>query len=407
MEKWIAILFPTFAPDLYPPMYYTFRQRLAHVALAIFAWAIAYALFGIIRLYGIAELPHVTAIGPFDIQDFVMQLLLAAVITGILYGSVDIILDRPGIQRLPYWVILSTKIFLHIVTVFVVLVILIYSRVRLGIVSEGYLDPNVGDRLNRIFFNKSFHVFFLFFGIVSTILDFYQHVKHKFGRGVFFDMLLGRYHKPKESVRIFMFIDLRSSVSIAEQLGHIKYSNLLQDCFFDLNLQLTRYNARVYQYVGDQVVVHWSLKDGMYRSNCINLFFSFVDRLDKRKSYYMNRYGMHPYFKAGAHSGRATVAEVGLLKREIAFHGDTVNSTSRIHDYCNKFQQRLLISRALYDHVSNDPKLHFINIGEHVLKGKYQSMELFGVKRATDEAYTNAPSRIEIKNKIVTETLQQ
>ncbi len=391
-------------------MYYTFQQRLAHVLLAILAWAIAYALFGIIRLYGITELPHVTSVSTLDAKAFVLQLLLAAIITGLLYGSVDIVLDRPEIQRLPYGVILSTRIVLHILTVVVVLVILIYSRVRLGIISEGYFDPDVGGRLSGIIFNKSFHVFVLFFGIVSTILDFYQQVKQKFGRGVFFDMLLGRYHKPKEANGIFMFIDLRSSVSLAEQLGHIKYSNLLQDCFFDLNLQLSRYNAKIYQYVGDQVVLHWNLRDGLQKNNCIHCFFGFIDRLEKRKSYYLNHYGLHPYFKAGAHSGRATVAEVGLLKREIAFHGDTVNSTSRIHDYCNKFQQRLLISRNLYDRIAPDADLAFINIGEHVLKGKYQSMELFGVRRVSDESSTKdatTASSPEFKNKIVSESLQQ
>ncbi|HLF63971.1 MAG TPA: adenylate/guanylate cyclase domain-containing protein [Saprospiraceae bacterium] len=367
-------------------MYYTFQQRLAHVVLTILAWAFAYSIFGVIRLYGIDELPHIASVGTLDLNAFILQLLLAAVITGILYGSVDIILDRPEIQRLPYGVILSTRIILHILTVLAVLVVLIYSRVRLGIVREGYFDSGMPVMPGRIIFNKSFYVFVMFFGIVISILDFYQQVKHKFGRGVFFDMLLGRYHKPKESERIFMFIDLRSSVSLAEQLGHILYSNLLQDCFFDLNTQLNRYDAKVHQYVGDQVVLHWKLKNGLRRYNCVHCFFGFLDRLEKRKAYYLNRYGLVPYFKAGAHTGRATVAEVGLHKRELAFHGDTVNSTSRIHDFCNKYNQRMLISKNLYDLVSGDRTLQFISIGDQVLKGKNKSMELFGVKRKSDES---------------------
>jgi adenylate cyclase len=377
-------------------MYHTFQQRLAHVLRAMLAWMFAYAIFGVVRLYGIGELPHVVAVETLDVQAFVLQLLLASVITGLLYGSVDIVLDQPEIQRLPYGVILGIRIALHVLTVLTVLVALIYSRVRIGIISEGYFEPDLsgystpGDsvlsagRLGGIIFNKSFYVFALFFGVVSTILDFYQQVKQKFGRGVFLDMMLGRYHKPKESERIFIFIDLKSSVSLAEQLGHIRYSNLLQDCFFDLNTQLSRYDAKIYQYVGDQVVLHWKLKDGLRNTNCLNLFFGFLDRLEKRKSYYMTRYGLHPFFKAGAHTGQVTVAEVGLLKREIAFHGDTVNTTSRIHDFCNKYQQRILISKNLYDLVSQDPALQFLYIGDHVLKGKHHSMELYGVRRTTD-----------------------
>jgi len=321
------------------------------------------------------------AVGSFDVRAFIMQFLMAAVITGLLYGIVDVVMDKPRIQRLPYGLILSSRILMHMFIVLVVLVALMHSRIRFGIISEGYFGPDVAGRLGRIIFNKSFYVFVLFFGVVSTALDFYQQVKQKFGRGVFIDIFLGRYHKPKESERIFLFIDLKSSVSIAEQLGHIRYSNLLQDCFFDLNTQLNRYNAKIYQYVGDQVVLHWNIRDGLHLNRCIHVFYGFVDRLEKRRSYYESKYGLHPFFKAGGHVGRVTVAEVGLLKREIAFHGDTVNTTSRIHDFCNKYQQRMLISRSLFDMLHPDELLEFAYIGDHILKGKHISMELFGVKR--------------------------
>jgi adenylate cyclase len=363
-------------------MYYTFQQRLAHVLRAILAWVAAYAFLGVLRLYGIGELPHVESVGMLDVQAFVLQLLLAGIITGFLYGSVDIVMDKPRIQRLPYGVILSSRILMHIFIVLVVLVILVHSRIKLGIISEGYFGPDLPGRLSRIIFNKSFYVFVLYFGVVSTILDFFQQVKQKFGRGVFIDIFLGRYHKPKESERIFMFVDLRSSVSLAEQLGHIQYSNLLQDCFFDLNIQLSRYNAKIYQYVGDQVVLHWNVKDGLYRNRCIHCFYGFIDRLEKRRTYYESRYGVFPFFKTGVHMGTVTVSEVGLLKREIAFHGDTVNTTSRIHDFCNKYQQQMLISQNLRDRLNSDDVLELSYIGDHILKGKHISMELFGVKRA-------------------------
>jgi adenylate cyclase len=106
-----------------------------------------------------------------------------------------------------------------------------------------------------------------------------------------------------------------------------------------------------------------------------------VERLEKRKNYYQNKYGLQPYFKAGGHVGRVTVAEVGLLKREIAFHGDTVNTASRIHDFCNKYNQQLLLSKNLYDMIQHDG-LQTFYIGDHVLKGKYHSMELFGIKKS-------------------------
>ena len=35
--------------------------------------------------------------------------------------------------------------------------------------------------------------------------------------------------------KILMFLDLKDSTKIAEELGHIEYSKFIQDCFIDLN----------------------------------------------------------------------------------------------------------------------------------------------------------------------------
>ena len=49
------------------------------------------------------------------------------------------------------------------------------------------------------------------------------------------------------------------------------------------------------------------------------------------------QYGVVPEFKAGFHVGFATVGEIGVLKKIIAFSGDVLNTTSRIQSNCNKF----------------------------------------------------------------------
>ncbi|MHC4457755.1 MAG: adenylate/guanylate cyclase domain-containing protein, partial [Planctomycetota bacterium] len=86
---------------------------------------------------------------------------------------------------------------------------------------------------------------------------FILQVSDKFGQGVLISFLLGKYHRPKEDDRIFMFMDLKSSTTYAEKLGHIKYSQFIQDCFFDITDVITKYDAKIYQYVGDEVVLSW------------------------------------------------------------------------------------------------------------------------------------------------------
>ena len=295
---------------------------------------------------------------------------------------VDLFVDKPKYQRWSFWRLLALKGTLHFFIILITLAALLIGRVRLGIVEFNDLDISLAYILN----NKSFQVFVVLFTLTSWLMNAYQQMNQKFGRGVLIDMLLGKYHKPQEADRILMFIDLRSSVRIAEELGHIQYSSLLQDCYFDLNTQLSRYKAKIYQYVGDQVVLHWSLEDGLQDSNCIRCFLAFLNRLEKRHDHYQETYGLEPYFKAGAHMGRVTVAEVGVLKRSIAFHGDTVNTASRIHDQCNDYQQQLLVSRDLLSRLVDKSDLKYVFVGDEILKGKHHSMELYGIHDVSEKS---------------------
>ncbi|RZL46979.1 MAG: adenylate/guanylate cyclase domain-containing protein, partial [Pedobacter sp.] len=88
-------------------------------------------------------------------------------------------------------------------------------------------------------------VIYSFFMIL--IITFIIQVNKKYGPGVLLPLLLGKYREPKEEERIFMFMDLKSSTSIAEELGHIKYSGFIRDSFMDINRMLNLYNAEVYQ----------------------------------------------------------------------------------------------------------------------------------------------------------------
>ena len=99
-----------------------------------------------------------------------------------------------------------------------------------------------------------------YFIIMSQVFAFYKMANRKFGYGVLWNLITGYYRNPKEEKKVFMFLDLQSSTSIDEQLGHLKYSQLIQDCFYDLNMILNRYNAEIYQYVGDEAVLTCKLK---------------------------------------------------------------------------------------------------------------------------------------------------
>jgi adenylate cyclase len=217
----------------------------------------------------------------------------------------------------------------------------------------------------------------IYWGGACLIGLFILQTSEKFGQGVLINFMLGKYHRPKEENRIFMFMDLKSSTTYAEELGHIKYSQFIQDCFYDINDIITKYKGGIYQYVGDEVVVEWNIRQGIKDGNCINMFFAFDQLLQHKSEYYKSKYGVIPEFKAGLNLGIVTVAEVGVIKKELAYHGDVINTASRIQNKCNDLQKKVLISESTKSHLKDQPGLSFNFLGKFQLKGKMAPIGIY------------------------------
>ncbi len=210
-------------------------------------------------------------------------------------------------------------------------------------------------------------------------MNFIIQVNRKFGPGNLIKQIAGIYHKPSNEFRIFMFLDLKGSTTLAEKLGHETYSQLLRDSFHDLTDIVIKYKAEIYQYIGDEVVLSWKIKDGLKSLNCIKLFFAFDNKLKKRKEFYIKHYYTIPEFKGGMDMGVVTVAEIGDIKREIAYHGDILNTASRIQDQCKVLNKELLISETLEKEL---PNLHGFKkefIGKVNLKGKEKDVKIYSL----------------------------
>lgn len=61
----------------------------------------------------------------------------------------------------------------------------------------------------------------------------------------------------------------------------------------------------------------------------------------------MKYYGLIPTFKAGIHCGTVIAGEVGIIKRDITYSGDVLNTTSRILNQCGEFKEEVIASADL------------------------------------------------------------
>ncbi len=301
--------------------------------------------------------------------------VLIGVMVAIVYTIIEFLFDKFLSKMLHLGFILLFKSFIY-------LLFLIFSLTIIASLAEDYINVDFPNHRGWWISNKIFWLVIVYFIICSLIFSFMRLANDKFGKGVILKMLLGRYRNPHEVERVFMFLDLKSSTSIAEELGHIKYSRFIQDCFYYLNRIVDNYDAEIYQYVGDEAVLTWKLNKGIKNLNCINLFFDYDNKIKRHKKYYMKKYGVVPEFKAGLHAGKIIIAEVGSIKKELAYHGDVINTTSRIQEQCNEFNESLLISEELLLDLNLGNKYKAIPLGEELLEGKQEELKLFAIHKA-------------------------
>jgi adenylate cyclase len=303
---------------------------------------------------------------------------------GFLFGTatfgINLAVDYTSIHYMSFGKTIILKTFLYSIAIAFIFFLMA------GIIFTSGLSPVDVKGFQEFFSTTEISVHFYFgiavFFIMSTLLiNFIALVSKKFGPGQMFLIFLGKYNKPLTENRVFMFLDLKDSTTIAENLGHIVYSKLLQQCFLDLNKLIPISGAQIYQYVGDEAVLTWKVKHyDMNFAEPMKLFFLFKKKLMKRAKYYKGKFGTLPEFKAGVHAGVVTVAEIGDIKREIAYHGDVVNTASRLRSACNEFEKELLASEYVVRNIDKTEGHEIKEIGSVKLKGKKNSIKVFSIE---------------------------
>jgi len=214
--------------------------------------------------------------------------------------------------------------------------------------------------------------------VIFVVTQLLIEINEKYSPGVFVDILLGRYMTPKIEKRIIMFLDLKDSTPIAEQLGHQQYFLFIRDFIAGISMALLENEGRIYQYVGDEVVVSWKYsEDNMKR--CIQAVIAARRAVQKRSEDFRRKFGLIPEFKVGIHLGDVTVGEIGIIKKDLAMSGDTMNTTARIRSACTDLNHKFIASKDFIEQIDlKDWQAE--SLGAFDLKGKSSSLELFALK---------------------------
>ena len=316
----------------------------------------------------------------YDLISNLIATVVAVLIAGVTAGPILVFVLKDRFKRYP----LGLALIVYAVTIVIliafvtVIATFFYNTINMEL---PFYHPEVVKDVGR-FLLEDYGLWLnvMTWLIIATLTILVMQVNDKYGQKVFMNMLLGKYHQPKQEERIFMFLDIKGSTTIAEKIGSINYFKLLSKFFEDISSPIIESLGEIYQYVGDEIVVSWPVTRGIANANCLHAFFDIVKTLETKSGEYVSRFGLAPSFKAGMHVGEVTVGEVGTIKKEIIFSGDVLNTTSRIQEQCNKLKVTLLVSSELLELLPIQDQYTIQPLGQIELRGKMKPVTLCAVR---------------------------
>lgn len=313
------------------------KRKFKAVCFYLSSWMVA--------TVGTAALVRYGSGGAVDVGNILLVLQLS-LFMGLSHGIYDVVVLQDEMDHRPAWLamLIRSTFFLCSICMNLILCSLLWTAHNGGaLITEDSLQ-----NVFEMFKQSENQALIIELFLIAHLITFIRSVHKKFGSRVFVNTLLGKYQDPREEELIFMFIDLRRSTAIAEELGHVTYSNFLKDYYKLLSNCCEENRGEIYQIAGDGAFITWKTSLCKKKARPINLFFDFAECLEKTKHRFLRKYGVGPEFKAGAHCGKVISTEVGNFGSEMAYHGDVLNATSRIQSLCSKLGQEFLISDELF-----------------------------------------------------------
>jgi adenylate cyclase len=361
---------------LHPRYKRYFRQTLAFGFIWL-VFGLVYAFLEKGLLGPITEYPSTG--NKYDFKNSLIYTGIFTFLTGLAQGLIEVVWLKKRLAKFSFRkkIILKSAFYLSFIVLFLIVLTLTTNAQRYD---ADIFDPAVLGSLWQFMRTFAFWSVVIYAGVILDIALFYSEMVEYLGNGVIYNYSFGKYHKPKQEIRIFMFLDMKSSTTIAEKMGHKEYFDLIKAYYADMTDSILETSGEIYQYVGDEIVVSWSAKNGLYKNNCIECFRKLVEVFERKQANYTNEFGLMPSFKAGYHIGEVTTGEIGIIKKDIIFTGDALNTTARIQGLCNKYDVDILISEDLITALQLGNEFQIVSLGKNDLRGKVEDLELFTIK---------------------------
>ena len=304
----------------------------------------------------------------------VVSAVTASLVSGSI-GAIEIFLLRAGtpmarLVRLPFIAFVALKTIVYTAIVAVVTGGSSFVTYPLA----GLVQPIAPDRHAAL-------VAIGFSLVVTVIFVITLQAAGLVGRRTFRDLVLGRYRRPRAERCFFLFVDVVGSTAIAERLGPMQAHRFLSRVFSAVAEPVAVCRGEIYQYVGDEIVVTWTEADGAIEARPLRCFFEMSAAVDALGTEFATRFGAKAELRAALHLGEVIAGEVGEQRRAIVFHGDVMNTASRLEQATREHRCRFIASADALRAFGPLPELVSRDLGALALRGRKEPIPAFGIER--------------------------
>jgi adenylate cyclase len=316
--------------------------------------------------------------GLTDIYHYINGIVVG-VILGLILAFLELSVFARGAKKLKFIWLLALRTLLYFILIVVIIFNVVLFVSYIGRLHLGYLEAIRHAEFQEYLLGGRFMRAVVATLIFAFSINFVRMISLKMGQGMLLSYITGTYYAPVHQVRIIMFLNLVNSRKIVGKLGPLAYHNFLNDLFYDLTIPVVTNSGIIYEYIEDLIVISWSMDKGMRGASCIRAYFDVQETINLNKEKYLDRYGLIPHMRAGLHTGSVVRAEIGEVKTQIVFHGDTMNTTARILSKGKELEIGLLASDQLIRMIGL-PRIYKKRlVGEISLRGKQEPIKLFEI----------------------------
>jgi adenylate cyclase len=222
--------------------------------------------------------------------------------------------------------------------------------------------------------------------LVTFLLVMLRHAALIVGERSFRDIMRGRYHRPRAEERFFLFVDVVGSTPVAERLGPLAMHRYLDRVFRIASDPVDECYGEVYQYVGDEIVVTWTVPEGRPEARPLACLFAIEAALAAAAHEFERDFGTVPKTRAALHAGEVVTGEIGGTRRSLVFHGDVMNTASRIENLTRTLGRPFLVSEDALARLDGAARYAPEDLGPQPLRGREAPIRVYAVRAAANAA---------------------